>query len=284
MKTKWKQILEDKNSFADDMKIDMGNGNVMSLGDLRADDIESKGAVTASLTAKERQLAEEKQQLERASVQVTTLFQQYLDITGLTPEEAIAGKKPVSVKTVAANTELDANDPIVGKLVGVINSLKDEVGTIKGTLSSHQEKILKPMLSTYLDDYYQDRWNDKLEPGLPKAAKGKIEFEQVMKHAEKEGYKDSRGRLDLNKAVRDLTYDYRVDEAATSRAQEQVKKMRDEETVAAMGKPGTIGPGRNSTPKQFKNEKGRTINLDQALEMARQDADIWTGGATAGNA
>lgn len=280
---KWAEILEDSSSFANDMKIDLGNGITKTLGELRAEDKESKGAITASFTAKERQLAEEKQQLERASLQVTSLFQQYLDATGLSPEEALAGKG-AQKKEVAKNLELDPNDPIVGKFVTALNEVKNEIGSIKGTLSQHQEKVLKPMLSTYLDDYYQDRWNDKLEPSLPKAAKGKIVFDDVMKHAEKEGYKDARGRLDLNKAVRDLTYDYRVEEAAQARAQEEVKKLRDQETVAAMGKPGTIGPGRNTTPKQFKNEKGRTVSLDQALEMARHDADIWTGGVQAGNA
>ncbi len=282
MSRKWSEILEDASSFANDMKIDLGNGITKTLGELRAEDKESKGQITASFTAKERQLAEEKQQLERASMQVTSLFQQYLDATGLSPEEALAGK--VTKKQVAANADLDPNDPVVGKLVQTIQSLQSEVGTLKGTLTSHQEKVLKPMLSTYLDDYYQDRWNDKLEPGLPKSAKGKIAFKDVIEHAEKEGYKDGRGRLDLNKAVRDLTYDYRVKEDSQRLAQEEVKRIQDEQTVAAMGKPGTIGPGRNTTPKQFKNEKGKTVSLDQALEMARQDADIWTGGVQAGNA
>lgn len=276
---KFREILEDSKSFADDIKIDLGNGVTKSLGELRAEDKESQGAVTAQLTAKERQLAEEKKQLELASANVTQMFQQYLEATGMSAEEALSGKKAVTRKQVAENADLDPNDPIVGKLVTAINSIKDEVGTIKGALSTQQEKVLKPILSTYLDDFYNDRWHDKIEPSLPKSAKGKISFEDAMKYAEKEGYKDQRGRLDLNKAARDLTLEYRIDEEAEKRANDRVKKLRDEDTLAAQTRPGHGGPSpRAGAPSQFKTEKGKTKTIEQALEMARQDVDIWTQG------
>lgn len=285
MKTKWRDILSDAKSFPDDFKVDLGNGNVMSLGDLRSDDKESHGAVTASLSAKEKEVNDRAEQLKKADAAVMAMFDNYLKVTGLSADEALAGKEPVTRKIVASNTDLDPNDPIVGKLVSALNGLKEEMGTIKGSIATQRDQVLKPMLSTYLDDYYQDRWNDKIEPGLPKAAKGKVDFDAAMKHAEKEGYKDSRGRLDLNKAARDLTYDYRIDEEADKRATDRVKKLRDEETVAAMGRPGTVGANRGGkVQQQFKTEKGRTKSLEEAMEMARQDVDIWTGGASTGNA
>lgn len=278
MKTKWRDILKDKTQFPDDFKVDMGNGNVMSLGDLRADDVESHGAVSATLTAREQELNTRAETLRKADSAVQNMFAKYLEVTGLSAEEALAGKTPTK-REISASADLDEKDPILGKFVSALNEIKNKVGAMETNFQTTQKNVLAPMLSTYLDDYYQDRFNDKIAPKLPKSAKDKIKFEDVMKHAETQGYKDARGRLDLDKATRDLTYDFRVEEAAEERAQERVKKLREEETMGAMGKPGATGNNpRTRVTQDFKNPKtGRTISLEEAMSKAYQDASIWTG-------
>jgi hypothetical protein len=275
----WKEILADVTAFPDDVVITTKDGQTLKLGEARAYDKETKGALTEQLTAKEKALAKEKQQLETASNGVYEMFNKYLTLTGLTAEEALAGKAPkITKRQVAEDTGLDPDDPLLAPMVKEFNALKAKVGTLEGQLSEAKEKILKPMLGTYLDDWYGDQWSDKIEPKLPAKAKDKIKLEDVMKHAEKEGLKDSKGRLNLRKAAEDMTSEYRQDEWREAERIKLKKELEDEQFASSLPKPGSNSPGpRGATPKSFKDDKGRTKSFDQVLQDAANDTELWSG-------
>jgi hypothetical protein len=278
----WAEILSNSQDFPDDFVITTKDGETFKLGDARSYDKETKGALTQQLTAKEQALSKEKLELEKASNGVYEMFNKYLELTGLTAEEALAGKKPLTKKAAAIATDLDENDPLVGSLVKEVNSLKSELKTLGGSMAEAREKILKPMLGTYLDDYYHDRWEDRIEPNLPKAAKDKIKLDDVMKHAEKEGYKDSKGRLNLQKAAEDMTASYRQDEWREGERKKIRKEIEDAQVMDVRpGGSGVNSTPRSTTPKNFKDEKGRTKSFEQVLADAAQDHDLWSSIAKA---
>jgi hypothetical protein len=280
---KWKDILADKNTYPDDFVITTKDGETFNLGAAREYDREHEGELTQRLTAKEQALAKEKLELEKASTGVYEMFNKYLELTGLTAEEALAGKKPLSKRAAAENAELDENDPLVGSMVKEVNKLKAEIKAMGTQMSDAREKILKPMLGTYLDDYYHDRWEDRIAPKLPEKAKDKIKLEDVMKYAEKEGLKDSKGRLNLDRAASEMTSEYRQDEWREQERTKIRKQLEEESLTASMPKPGG---GPNSSPrkevaKNFRDDKGRTKTFDQVLQDAANDADLWSSIAKA---
>jgi hypothetical protein len=159
-------------------------------------------------------------------------------------------------------------------MVKVVNDLKAEVAGLKGELTSQRDKVLKPVLSTYLNDYYESKF-EGVKSSLPKKAQEKIDLESVMKHAEANGLKDKSGRLDLRKAAHDMSEEFIIEEKVESRLATERKKFQDEQTLAAIQKPGS-GP-RGGPAKSFINEKGKVKNFDEVLVDAANDADLWAG-------
>src|SRR6266704_1390580 len=116
---KWKDLLEDKNTYPDDFVVSVKRGDsteTLSLGEMRSFDAESKGALTADLTRRE-------QQLINATKNIGTLVEQVAERVGMTADELLSGKAPTR-KQVAASTDLDESDPLVGTLVKEIKSLR----------------------------------------------------------------------------------------------------------------------------------------------------------------
>ena len=149
--------------------------------------------------------------------------------------------------------------------------MKDELKATQGSIKDIREKAIGPVINTYLEDYYEGKW-EKLSTSLPKGAK--LELKEVLSYAEKEGLKDSKGRFNLDKAVRDLTYDQRVAEDAERRVADLRKKDDEERLLASIPKPN-VGP-RAGVDKSFRNEKGQTKSLDEVLLQAAEDSDMWS--------
>jgi hypothetical protein len=269
---KWAEILSNK-QYPDDFVISVKNGDkteTLTLGQMRAEDTESRGALTAELTRKEQDILKREKDVTNASKGIATMLENLSTKTGLSYEELIEGKTPTK-KVVAQAAELDENDPLVGALVKEIKGLRAELTTTKGDIETVRKNALGPMLNTYLEDYYEGTW-EKITPTLPKGAK--VERADALKYAQDNGLKDSRGRLDLRKAVRDLTYDDRINEEAEKRVADLRKKDEDTRTIAAAPKPG--GTHINvKTDRSLLDAKGRTKSFDDMLTEAAADTEMW---------
>lgn len=272
---KWKDLLSDKSLYPDDFTVVVrrdGKEESLSLGEMRAYDAESKGALTADLTRREQDIQKREKNVNDASVQLATVIEKTAFAAGLSVDELLAGKAPTK-RAVADAADLDENDPLVGTLVKEIKSLRTELQSTKADVERTRKDALGPMLTTYLEDYYESKW-EKLEPTLPKGAT--VTRDQAIKYANDNGYKDARGRLDLSKAVKDLTYDARVEVEAEKRAADMRKKLDDERVLAAAPKPS--GTHINvKTDKSLLNAKGRTKDFDEVLTDALADTDLWRG-------
>lgn len=271
-----KKLLADKEKYGDDFSFTLPDGTPVKLGELRADMVERDGEFTAAVDARMTAAETKAAEADRAEQNVLGLWQNYLKVTGLTADEALAGKAPKTISAVAKETDLDESDPIVGALVKTINSLKEEMKGIQTKFSTTEQNVLKPMLGTYLEDFYSDQFEDRILPSLPEKAKEKVTYEAVLAHAQKEGYKDAKGRLNLKRAAKDLAEPFEKEVLRSTMRKEVEKEVRDEMAMASMDRPGSRAASspRNGTPKSFKNEKGQTKSIDEALQMAMNDDDI----------
>jgi hypothetical protein len=269
MAKKWKEILSDKATYGDDFTVTLKNGEVMSLGDMRAYDAEHEGELTKTLTAKEKELESRERNVGQASTALAQRIKQAADAAGISVDDFIEGKMPTK-RQVAQEQELSEDDPLVGKLVKELRAVKQELSTTQASIKDIREKAIGPVINTYLEDYYEGKW-DKLSSKLPKGAK--LELKEVLSYAEKEGLKDAKGRFNLEKAVRDLTYEQRVAEDAEKRVADLRKKDEDERVLASVPQPGSNA--RFKTQPQFKNEKGGTKSFDEVLNDAMTDTELW---------
>lgn len=272
---KWKDLLADKATYADDFVVSVkvnGKDETLSLGEMRSYDAESKGELTADLTRREADILKREKNVSQAEVSIGTVIEKTAAAAGMSVDELLAGKAPTK-KQVAQSADLDENDPLVGTLVKEIKFLRAEVQSVRSDGDKTRKEALGPMLNTYLEDYYEGRW-DKLEPTLPKGAK--VTREQALKYATDNKYVDSRGRLDLSKAVKDLTYEDRINAEAEKRVADRMKQEEDKRVLASAPRPSSLGT-RTKTDKSLTNDKGQTKNFDEVLNDALTDTDLWRG-------
>jgi hypothetical protein len=271
----WKDILGDA-SIPDDFALNV-NGETMTLGSMRQYDRDSRGELSRQLTAREAEMAKREKLVSDASIGMATMLERVGQATGLTPDELLAGKMPTK-REVAASTGVDENDPLVGSLVKDIKALRAEVAQANGRYDDLRKNALGPMLNTYLDDYYELQW-ERLAGRLPEGSK--LERQAALDYAQKQGLKDPKGRWDLGKAIKDLTYEDRVRLEAKKLASEERKKMENEFAMRSAPRPSQLGQ-RVKPDKSVLNEKGQVKSFDEVLTDAVNDADLWRGLAKSG--
>lgn len=270
MAKKWKDILADQ-AVPDDFAVSV-NGETMTIGDMRAYDRETRGALSAQLTKREEEMATREKMVNDASIGMASMIERIGQATGLTPDELLAGKAPTR-KEVAKAAELDENDPLVGALVKELKAVRTELAATNGRYEDLKKNALGPMLNTYLGDYYDLQW-ERLSGQIPEGAT--LTREQAIEHANKSGYKDQKGRLDLGKAIKDLTYDARVKIEAKKLATEERKKMENEFAMRSAPRPSQLGQ-KVKPDKSVLNAKGQVKSFDEVLTDAVNDVDLWRG-------
>jgi hypothetical protein len=282
---RWKEILADS-KIADDFVISLGDGTSRTMGEIRAEDRESEGALSRKWTQQEEALRQREAQLGAAEIELMQRVDGYAKRQGISVEDFIMGKgNPASSlptapsrRDVAAQTGLDENDPLVGEVVKQLKALTARLDKTDQELLTQRDKILKPITATYLNDYYELQW-ERTKNTLPKKAQEKLTYDDALKHAERRGLKDRAGRLDVAAAAQDLASPFVQDEWRDQERAKLRKELKDEAFASSLPKPGQTGP-RGGVPKSFKDEKGRTKSFDQVLNDAAQDAELWRGIAT----
>jgi hypothetical protein len=281
----WADILSDK-GLADDIVLDLKDGTSRTLGDLRAWNRETEGATAKRLSQQEDALKQREAQLGNAEIELMQRVDSYSKGMGISVEDFVTGKgNPAShlptapsKRDVAQQTGLDENDPLVGEVVKQLKALAARLDKTDAALTEQREKVLKPIVATYLNDNYELQW-ERARRDLPKKAQEKLTYEDALKHAERRGMKDRAGRLDVAEAARDLARPFEQDEWRETERAKMRKELKDEQFASSLPKPGQQGP-RSGVPKGFKDEKGRTKSFDQVLNDAANDAELWRGIAT----
>src|ERR1700693_5202335 len=125
MAVNWKEMLSDRTKYPDDFAFTLKDNSTTTLGDMRAYDAETRGELTRNLTAREKELAKRESDVSNASIQVATLIEKTAAASGLSVDDLLQGKAPTK-RAVAAATELDDNDPLIGVVVKEIKKLQQQ--------------------------------------------------------------------------------------------------------------------------------------------------------------
>jgi hypothetical protein len=126
MAKKWAEILKDSQSYPDDFTVALKDGQTMTLADMRSYDKENEGALTSRLTAREKELEKREKTVNDASITLGGVVEKVATASGLTVDELLAGKTPTK-RQVAAATDLDENDPLVGTVVKQMKAMQAKI-------------------------------------------------------------------------------------------------------------------------------------------------------------
>lgn len=270
---KLKDIIAARDKYADDIKISVGD-QTLSLGDIRTEISENDNS---SLMA---ELEERERNVLTAQSNLGDMLMKVSEASGVPIEDLVEGRFEKLTKKEAK--EAVGGDPDDPKVKAMVDSLvKGSLAPLQKTLDDTR-KALGVALKVNLDQYYEDTWDEKLAPKIPKGKDGKplvkLDLASVMKHANENKMLDARGRLNVRRAFDELTYDVRHTQELAEAEERGAKRREEELRAAAIPKPGQQRQGLINPPTVTIEGKGgkftRTKTIEEALTDALSDDDI----------
>ena len=287
-----KEVLDDKNQYADNLVWQLPSGPV-TLGQMRTLRAEEQSAIskreeaiTASTKTLEQQNAElKKAQLNTANLYVTLQKAQEAIKKGdyNAPEvKQIFGDNPVP----GVNNNNNNNDPfaalerlegdaLLGPLVKVMKAVSDENKKAQAAVAANL-KVQENMAMNYLNGTLEDRY-DRL---IPIDKQDKFPLATLIQNAVNAKQFRTDGTPDIRAAYKSLTSgDDTAAAIAAARADERKKVLEEQ----ASGGRGTSGEIFSPVPQTFgldvHNRGGKAPqpfkSLDEAFAAAAKDKDIW---------
>lgn len=278
-KSTWKDIFSDHDAYGDDMTIALkdkdGNDVSYTMGDLRTYNEEHDGELLRTLEPQVEQLNRDRQQVEQARQEVLRMYKDANSQPQPQPNE-IATKA-----NVAAQFQLDENDPLVGQLVKEMNKTKGDMETKLSALTQSQNQfnnILATMLRTYINRSAQDQYRGMESDinALPEKSRSKYTYDILKKHAEDNRLNDKDGLLDLSRAFKDLAgeemYAARLakDKADWEKEYEQKRRMSSAREIQGARLAG------DRIPKPKIDVMHSKDPIGEALTQASQDDELWS--------
>ncbi len=288
-----KEILADKANYQDNLAWNLGNGQTVTLSQLRSLSAEDQAAISKA----EAKLAEDRkafdtQQAEFKKAQLTTgnLYTNMLQAI----EAVKAGKvnDPVVkqlfgdvIPNLGGNNNNNNNDPfavlsrmesdtLLGPLVGVIKKVNDEAKKAQEAVAQNLE-VQKKMASNYLNGVLEDRY-DRI---VPADKQEKVSLASLIQSAVAAQQFASDGTPNIRWAYKNATAgDDAAAREAAIRADER-KKLQAE--MAGRGADGNqiFVPTPQSFGLDVHNRTGAApkayANLDEAFKAAEKDSSIW---------
>jgi hypothetical protein len=266
--------------YGDDIVLTLPDGTTATIGEMRALSAEDR----ASLTQRQ-QLVE---QAELAVARKVQEFQQagLLTENGQIVAQAAQPKTDAEIRTAAAaEFGLDPNDPLLGPVVKefktelakrdhAMESMKNEFGSTLKTIVG----VVQTTAKAYLDDRYKSDF-EKAAKDLPSGVK--VDYQQAYEFADKHGFKDEYGRLNLSEAIDRMTWEDRKKSERASLKESAQEAIENKARMATATRPRVSGP-QNHQPKTdfdpfqkitLKDGKTREVakSFDQALAEASND-------------
>lgn len=288
-------IIDNRSKITDDMVIQIGEHS-FTAGELRQMDDETAGESTEELQARLNDIEQREGLLASAQNNTITMIQRLSDQTGIPFDDLVAAAadptKKLGAKKPAASSP-DA-DPLLDGLDDTQKAVVQRIQSVYGKKVEGLEqaltdtrKALGTALKVNLDQFYEDTFEEKLLPNVPKGADGKplvkVELKSVMEHAQRNNLMDGRGRLNIRKAFDEITSQARTQRMLAEAEERGAARERDRLAAAQGGRPGASGihdrPSYLTKPPV--DDKGRTKSLEQVLEDARNDSDLWKSALSA---
>jgi hypothetical protein len=269
--------------YADDMVLSLPDGSTATVGEMRGMEADERNA-----------LVQRQNLLSQAEMELASRFQRavqsgWLDAQGNVVQPRAQSDTEIRRQAVEVAAQsgiaLDENDPLLGPVVREVRKMQTEQKSqldafkteMKGTIAT-LAGVAKQSVGAYLDDFYGMQF-ERLKGTLP--SKSKVSLEEAMKYAEENNFKDKAGRLDLSSAVDRMTWAEKKQEELDRLTKEANERADKASAMAQLNRP-RAGSIRNETVKDgFKptNEKGRTKSLDEALNEASADTELFESAA-----
>ena len=273
----WKDIFSDRDAYGDDMVVALKdkNGNDISytMGDLRTYNEEHDGELLRTLEPEVEKLKRDRQEVEADRQEVLRMYQQ----TGHPQPQP---DERATKTSVAAQFQLDENDPLVGQLVKELNKTKGDMDTKLNALNqslAQQNNILATVLRTYINRSTQEQYRG-MQPdinALPEKSRTKYTYDILKKHAETNRMNDPDGLPDLARALKDLAgeeiYAARLakDKAEWEKDYEQKRRMTSAREIQGARLAG------DRIPKPKIDVMHSKDPIGEALTQASQDDELW---------
>ena len=275
----WKDVLADRDTYGDDMTIagkdKAGNDVSYTLGYLRQYNEDHDGALLRTLEPERQQIARERDEVDRARQEVLRIYKQ-----GPGPGDPSSSDQRVTRPEVAAQLQLDENDPLVGQVVKELNKTKGDLETKLNALSqslAQQNNILATVLKTYINRSAQEQYRglQKDIDSLPEKSRSKYGYDALKKHAESNRMNDPDGLPYLSRAFKDLAGD---EIYAARLARDKADWEKDFEQKQRMSSAREIQGARlagDRLPKPKIDVMHTKDPIGEALSQASQDNDLW---------
>ena len=262
--------------YPDDMVLSLPDGTSMKVGEMR------------SLEAEEKQrLVQRSQTMEAAE---TALAERIMDAQRrgiLTPAQPLEDQE--IRREAAAQFGLREDDPLLGQVAKEFKRLeaerKIEIESIRASFKTEVDNlkgITGKVTGAYLNDYYDARFQ-VASSALPSGVREKIKLEDAIKYAEEHRLMDKVGRYEIDRAVKQLTWDaVKEVELAKDRA-DLAKKSDREAQLASMNRPSpnTLRTRQKATEGfDPMTKEGKVKTFDEALADAADDTALWDSLAT----
>ena len=257
-------LFKDTKAFPDDFVIKLGDNDV-TMGDLRAYDVERGGELQAELQRQQAQLAEDQRKLQTASERVAKTF---IDLEREKASLASNGgtHQPSAADPMAAYE----NDQVFGPMLKYVRSVES---TISSNLKQQNEKLetlvksIGQMGVTYMGDKAASDFKAIMQRDDP-VRPANLTLDTLYKLAVEGRHLDRNNLPDLNAAYDTLTRDARhKHELEQARADERTKIERERQEAAMLPMPSIGG---NRPPAE-----AQPVNLNDAINKASQDRELW---------
>lgn len=266
-----KDVLSNS-KYADDMVFTTPDGGSMTLGEMRSLEAEEKQRLiqrSQTMEAAETALAERIMAAQRNGI--------------LTPVAAPLEEQEIR-REAAAQFGLREDDPLLGQVAKEFKRLeverKAEVESLRASFKSEVDSlkgITGKVTGAYLDDYYDARFQ-VAHSALPTAVREKVKLEDAINYAKDHSLMDKLGRYEIDKAVKQLTWDA-VKEVELAKERAELKKTSERETqLATMNRPSPNTPRTRTVAKEGfdpMTKEGKVKSFDEALADAASDDSMW---------
>jgi hypothetical protein len=251
----WKQVLDDKSKYPDDLKLNI-NGLEVSVGDLRAANAQREAAL------KEREtLADQK--INEAATFYSDLVKQQDELAKKQSTAQASVTQPAAGGQGLTWEQLKA-DPLFKPVAQQLEDAQKAAVEAK-KLAEEQAKQYQQGYAWALNHAWKRDFESigERDPN--------IDLKAVLKFAVDEKVTDEAGVPDVRKAYDRMTAGKRQEAAIAKAREEGLREGQQKALLASIPKPGLSGlrsaPETGQAPKAYGS-------LDEALAAAKQDPDL----------
>lgn len=305
-----KDILSNA-KYPDDMVLNLPDGSVVNVGEIRALPVAERQALTAQIEQRQNTLGQ-------AELAFAAKFQEAIRSGWMTQDGKVVPPQVQQTQQTQQTTQqttaqlraaaaaeygLDENDPLLGPVIKEmkaqlaqrdqaltelktkLDALPSQFDSLKSTLTDSLGKVtgvVNTSVGRYLNDQYQSQFAQATKD-LPKGVM--VDYEAAYKYASEHKLQDKDGFLQINEAVDRLTWDKRkaaeLDAAKAELIAKTTRELEEKNKLATLTPPSSRNPlhasaavkdGEFNPYNERTDAKGNKVRAVKSFEEAMSEA------------